>query len=114
MFKKQNTLKVTKIDNPLGGKGTITKVDILTNEETEDKINIFAKVTVSVGSSIGKHQHVNDSEMYYIVQGTGIIQDDDETITVNEGDVLYTPKSGWHALENTGDIDLIFVALILP
>lgn len=113
MFKKKDSLVVTTSEKPRGGSGVISITKVLDGVDTDGKIKILTRVVIPVGASIGRHQHVDDSEMYYVIAGAGRVLDDNENHEINVGDVLYTRKNGWHSIENIGHTELVFIALIL-
>ena len=53
------------------------------------------------------------SETYFILAGQGDYDDNGTVRPVKAGDVTYTPDNHGHALTNTGDTDLVFMALII-
>jgi quercetin dioxygenase-like cupin family protein len=63
---------------------------------------------------VGWHQHVGETEPYFILEGEGIFTDDDGTKThVFPGDVCTILPGQRHSLDNASDKDpLVFMALI--
>lgn len=66
-----------------------------------------------LSSSLGYHEHHGESETYYILTGEGNYDDNGRIRPVKAGDVTFTPDGCGHALTNTGDTDLVFMALII-
>ena len=58
------------------------------------------------GSSIGLHTHEGNSEVFYILSGSGKVLCDGEYETVKAGDVHYCPMGHTHSLINDGDVEL--------
>ena len=56
---------------------------------------------------------LGESETYYILTGEGNYDDNGRIRPVKAGDVTFTPDGCGHALTNTGDTDLVFMALII-
>lgn len=54
------------------------------------------------------------SEVYYILEGEGIMHIDEETEKVGPGDTIYIPPNGKQYIENTGDSELKFLAIVDP
>ena len=104
---EQNTVSAKK------GKGEIFITHLLTPKEMAGKCAMFASVRVPVGASLNVHQHVDNNETYYILQGTGLYTDNGETYTVKAGDTTFCADGDTHGIENVGDDDLIFIALII-
>ena len=97
-----------------GGKGSIAVKHILNEKELNGKCKMFAEVTIGVGCSLGYHEHHGESETYYIVRGQGDYNDNGTIRPVTVGDKTFTPDGFGHGIENTGDSDLVFMALIIP
>lgn len=62
---------------------------------------------------MGLHENVGESEMYYIISGTGIYNDNGKEVEISAGSVTLTPSGESHALVNTGDEMLEFLAMFL-
>lgn len=54
------------------------------------------------------------SEVYYILQGSGLMYIDDETEEVESGQAIYIPPSSKQRISNTGNQDLIFLCIADP
>ena len=107
---EQNTVSAM---NKAGGKGEMFITHLLTPKEMLGKCEMFASVKIPVGASLGVHQHVGNNETYYILQGTGLYTDNGKTYTVKAGDTTFCAEGDTHGIENIGDDDLIFIALII-
>ena len=64
------------------------------------------------GSSIGLHTHEGNSEMIYILSGTGKVLCDGEYEPLAAGDCHYCPMGHSHAMFNDGDEDLVYFAIV--
>jgi len=76
-----------------------------------------ALVTVKPGALREIHWHPSSDEWSFFIQGQGrgtlfAAPDTATTFDFRAGDVAYFPKSHSHYIENTGDIDLIFVEVL--
>ena len=109
MIKRKDEL--TKVVGPIeGGKGEILRELLI--DELKNKAKVFAKLTVPVGASVGLHEHTDDYEVYYILSGKGKVLDNGEVVEVGAGDVVYAIDTE-HYIENSGDEDLVFLAVIV-
>lgn len=99
--------------NKAGGKGEIYITHLLTQKEMVGQCGMFAKVVVPPGSSLGVHPHNGNTETYHILQGKALYTDNGETYEVKHGDTTFCADGGSHGIENIGDEDLIFMALII-
>ena len=104
---EQSTVSLKK------GKGEIFITHLLTPKEMVGKCEMFAGVKIPVGASLDVHQHVDNNETYHIIQGTGLYTDNGKTYTVKAGDTTFCADGDTHGIENVGDEDLIFIALII-
>lgn len=64
------------------------------------------------GASIGLHTHVTNSEMIYVLSGTGTVLYDDGSEKVGPGTCHYCPMGHSHSLINDGDETLLFIAIV--
>ncbi len=114
MVRKANQKQVEHKPAPFNGTGDITVRHLLNGpEEMYDRGRVFAHSTLAPGCAIGYHVHTNESETYYIYSGSGEFNDNGAAVPVSAGDVTFTGAGEGHALKNTGDVPLEFIALIL-
>lgn len=106
-------MKTERIENMCGGKGHLLIKHLLGEQELNGKCGLYAEVTIEPGCSLGFHEHHGESETYYILKGQGIYSDNGVLRMVKAGDVTFTPDGQGHALTNTEDTDLVFMALII-
>ncbi len=96
-----------------GGKGSVEITHIFKQSELTGKARLVAKVTINPGFSIGLHEHVNEEEIYYIIKGKALVDDNGEKREVNPGDAVLTGGGAVHSIENTGSEVLELLAVIL-
>ena len=95
------------------GKGVAYVYDIVPKEDLYGHGRMYAKLVLPPGSTVGWHQHVHETEPYYILSGEGDFIDNDRTVTkVHAGDICTILPGQFHSIENNGTEDLAFVALI--
>lgn len=99
--------------NKAGGKGEMFITHLLTPKEMVGKCEMFAKVRIPAGCSLGVHQHVGNNETYHILQGKGLYTDNGKIYEVKAGDTTFCADGDTHGIETIGDEDLIFFALII-
>lgn len=96
-----------------GGKGEVEISHIVSKEELNGHGNMYAMMRLKPGCSIGMHQHIGNTEPYFILEGSGTFVDNDGSRTeVGAGDVCVIEIGQSHAIENNSDKDLVFMALI--
>lgn len=106
-------MNTERMEAMCGGKGHVLIKHILGEKELNGKCGLYAEVTLEPGCSLGHHEHHGESETYYILTGEGNYDDNGRIRPVKAGDVTFTPDGCGHALTNTGDTDLVFMALII-
>ena len=94
-----------------GGKKYVQHTQL--SGELPERLRLFNILTLIPGASIGYHVHENESEMFYFIEGNGRVQDDDQFFDVTAGDSMATFSGHGHAVENTGDNDLVILAVIV-
>jgi mannose-6-phosphate isomerase-like protein (cupin superfamily) len=114
MVRKSNEKNVEHKPAPFQGVGDITVRHLLNGApEMYEKGRAFCHSTLEPGCAIGYHVHDKESETYYIYSGQGELNDNGTIVPVSAGDVAFTGAGEGHALKNTGDVPLEFIALIL-
>ncbi|MFX0107452.1 MAG: cupin domain-containing protein [Candidatus Hodarchaeota archaeon] len=74
----------------------------------------LAHAIVKPGNSSMPHRFFKASEVYYILQGNGIMYIDDKASAVGPGDTVYIPPRAVQYIENTGEGDLVFLCIVYP
>lgn len=77
-----------------------------------DSNNKIMRGLLAPGCSIGLHTHDTNSEIIYILSGTGKVLCDGEYEPLSAGDCHYCPKGHGHSLINDSSGDLTFVAVV--
>ena len=92
--------------------GGIFKLDKLFSKCDKAKnIVEIANVTLGPDAEAEYHEHFGESEIYYIIEGVGLYNDNGTEEMVFEGDVTFTPEGDGHGMKNIGDDELRFVAI---
>ena len=113
MIKRKESMQVDVHQDFLGGKGTLKNTHFLEKENAADSGRLFSKSLLSPGSSIGAHTHQGDFEVYYILSGKALVTDNGKEHILEAGDAIHTPNGSSHSIENVGEKDLEYIALIL-
>ena len=104
---------VEKKEQMAGGKGHVLIEHLLNDEQLNGKCRMYAHVRLEPGCTLGVHPHHGETETYYILSGEGLYYDNDQSYPVKAGDVTFCADGGTHGLDNTGDTNLEFMALII-
>ncbi|MGN1349752.1 MAG: cupin domain-containing protein [Anaerovoracaceae bacterium] len=91
----------------------LTKKELLSQQQMDGKIGLFADVTIAPGGHLDYHEHHGETETYYILEGQGAYNDNGEVRTVKAGDVTFCEDGNGHGVSCTGDEALRFIALII-
>lgn len=95
------------------GKGSVELTHIFKQDELKGKARLIARITINSGCSIGLHEHVAEEEIFYIINGKGIINDNGIEREVSAGDAVLTGDGASHSIENKENVPLILLAVIL-
>lgn len=74
----------------------------------------LAHAIIRPGQRSIRHHLEGRSEVYFLLAGRGRMHIGDEAREVSAGDALLIPPGQVQYLENTGDHDLIFLAIVEP
>ena len=113
MVKRNGSYETVVNEKMRGGTGKVKIEHFLTKAEMYDKGRLFAKITITPGSSIGPHIHEGEMESFHIISGAARIIDDGTEVIANVGDTILTPSGFGHSVECYGDITLEMIALII-
>lgn len=81
----------------------------------EDGALSVARACVAPGTTTRWHRLRGIAERYVILEGCGRVElDAGEAHTLGPGDVVFIPAGGAQRIHNTGDGDLLFLALCTP
>lgn len=113
MIKNANKM-ISEIKHQMrDGKGDVELTHIFKQDELKGKARLVAKITINPRCSIGLHEHVAEEEIYYIINGKGIVNDNGVEREVFAGDAVLTGDGEFHSIENREDIPLQLLAVIL-
>jgi mannose-6-phosphate isomerase-like protein (cupin superfamily) len=73
----------------------------------------LAHAVVAPRESSVKHRLATD-EVYYILEGTGVVHINDESAEVAPGDAIDIPPGSVQYITNTGKTDLVFLCIVDP
>ncbi len=91
--------------------GTSTK--LLEEDQMHGEAKVFARIALRPGACAPLHQHVGSFEAFYILAGRGRVNDNGIIREVQVGDVVLTDDGEYHGIENIGEGDLEYIALVI-
>jgi mannose-6-phosphate isomerase-like protein (cupin superfamily) len=74
----------------------------------------LAEATLPVGMATTRHRHPVTEELYYIIQGGGVLEIDGEIQTVAVGDACLIPPGKSHQIYNPGPAELKILCCCAP
>jgi mannose-6-phosphate isomerase-like protein (cupin superfamily) len=74
----------------------------------------IAEARVPVGKATAPHCHVKTEEIYYILEGEGVMRIGDDSRAVGPGDAIAIPPGAIHAIRNRGQVVLKFLCCCAP
>ncbi len=63
---------------------------------------------------VGEHVHKVQEQVYYVLEGEGILTLDDERHLMRSNDYVYVPPGVRHSFTNTGVSGLVFLVITTP
>ena len=100
--------------NRAGGDGTITITKLLPPIHLGSACELFAKVILPPLTSIGIHEHIGNTETYFILTGKALYHDNGKDIECHAGATTFCDAGEKHGIKNISYTDnLEFIALIL-
>ena len=79
---------------------------VVIDEAVDHKVK---RIAVMPHKRLSLQFHRLRAEHWFVVRGTGVVTIGDTTRTVGAGDSLDIPVGTAHRVENTGDVELVFV-----
>ena len=88
--------------------------ELLAHRNSCSRQQTLAEARLPAGGSTTPHHHVNTEEIYYILEGCGLMRVGDETAAVAPGDAIAIPPGTLHQITNTGADVLRFLCCCAP
>lgn len=112
MVHRQNDYRQDVRDAMRGGSGSV-KIEHLWEKELNSPTRMFSRITLEPGCSIGFHRHENEEEIFYIISGQALADDNGKEVTLYPGDTILTGNGDGHAIANSGSTPLEMLAVII-
>ena len=80
-----------------------TTEKLLEGDRLSGKVTLFAKVTILPGDELSYHEHHGETEVYHILSGEGLYQDNDKTYPVEAEMTTFCEDGNGHAISCKGD-----------
>ncbi len=113
MIKKMAEMAVETRENMRGGAGTVTLQHLFKADEIKARSRLCARLTIPPGAGIGAHRHDGEDELFVVIKGEGVVDEDGGTARVTAGDAILTGQGASHAIRNEGTEPLEILAVIM-
>jgi len=112
MVLSRNEMKVENRERLRDGEG-LARLTHIVDAGAEKNVRLLAEISLEPGASIGYHKHETETEYFFILSGTGLVNDDGKELEVKPGDSIITGNGASHSLKNTGSDPLVLHAVIV-
>ena len=75
---------------------------------------LCAMLELEPGASIGFHEHDKEEEMFVVLSGKALIDDNGQEVEVTVGDTILTGNGAGHSVKSLGPDTLKMLAVIVP
>jgi mannose-6-phosphate isomerase-like protein (cupin superfamily) len=89
--------------------GALKRVLLRHEEAASPYLMFLNEVYVAPGETITAHQHEDMEEVFYFLEGQGMMQIGQEEVRVAPGDRIIVPIQTVHVLTNIGDTEMKFI-----
>lgn len=113
MIKRHSEMKTAIRENMRGGDGSVIVTDVLDKGEYKGSSRLIGTLTLEKNCGIGVHVHENEEEVFYIIKGTAVYNDNGEEVILNAGDSCVCLGGQEHSIRNNEDGTLVVFAVIL-
>ena len=96
-----------------GGDGQAVVTNILDKGEYKGNARLLGVITLEKDCSIGAHVHENEEEVFYVIEGTAVYNDNGKTVILEKGDSCVCLGGEEHSIANRNDETLKVFAVIL-
>lgn len=88
------------------GIGSIKFREVFGEKDFESNLVHFHETIINPHSTIGYHEHIGNEEVYYIVEGEGMMQLNGKEFKVKPGDSVVAQGGDSHGLKNESDLPI--------
>ncbi len=81
---------------------------LVTGDRVAGTVSSLGASIFTPGTELAPVRHETE-EVAYVVSGAGELRLDDGAVAFGPGDALHIPAGVWHAVANTGDVDVMMV-----
>src|SRR5687768_18571499 len=114
--KKFKVMLIRKLENSpefTAGDGTLLR-EILRPEDPDIAIRYSLAHARLAADQKSQKERLSSTEVYFILEGRGVMQIDGRRQAVGSGDCIYIPPGSVQHIENEGSDDLVFLCIVDP
>jgi mannose-6-phosphate isomerase-like protein (cupin superfamily) len=97
----------------ISGDGCVLR-EILHPDKMELKLGYSLAHAIVHPGDITLPHRLKTSEVYYIIEGEGVMHIDEESALVRAGATIYIPPMAVQFIQNSGKMALVFLAIVDP
>ena len=112
MIKRKDEMKLVENYHMKGGDGTVKILHFMDKEDINGNCRLMAKIILEPGCSIGRHRHDDEEEIFYIIKGAAVYDDNGEIKELREGDSCVCLGGQSHSIANRTDEVTELIAFI--
>ena len=115
MHRKEQDYTLELRENMKGGEGTVKFEHIWkknSNEEMHSSCRMFSRITLEPGTSVGRHSHSGEEEIFYILSGQAKAWDNGQWVILSPGDSTICRSGEEHSMECYGNSPCTYLAVI--
>ena len=113
MLIKACDMQTVTRERPRGGSGKMDVLDIVPAQMLPAKSRLFSIMSLGKGCGIGAHDHATETEIYYVLEGEGVLDDNGTQLPFKKGDCSVCGGGAYHAIRNERDETLRVLAVII-
>lgn len=113
MIRRDSERKKESRENMRGGNGKVEIGHFWQKDELTSKGRLCAKLVLEPGASIGFHEHLEEEEIFVVLNGRARVFDGNEEAILLPGDTLLTGNGAGHSVESVGEVALEMLAVIV-
>ncbi len=113
MVIKPEQMVTEQRENMRDGQGIVSLLGLVPQEYMPQKCRLFSLITLMKGCSVGVHAHEGETEIYYVLEGQGVLNDNGTITDFNEGESSICASGEHHAVTNIKDAPLKLLAVII-
>ncbi len=112
MIRKASDILAQQKEGLRGGPGSAS-LKLYLGADDAEHCSMAAQITLNPHSGIGEHNHVDDAELYVILSGKAMANDNGKMVELGAGDAMWTSNGECHSLYNHTDEPTVLLAVVV-